>query len=119
MPGTGSALGGWNASCWRGEESPRISLEAGPHGVALAARGHRSVEQTVDIPPGSSVTLECADLLPELIEPVPARPKPSKRHGSTMGYVLGGVGVGVGVAALATTCGTEAVTKTGRLPIRS
>lgn len=76
--------------------APEVSLEAGQHRIALLVAGRRSAEQRIDIQRGSTVTVDCAEFLarPE------AAPRPqSSGTVSTVGYVVGGVGAALGVAA--------------------
>jgi tetratricopeptide (TPR) repeat protein len=76
--------------------NPRISLDAGRHRITLVAAGTRSAEQRLDVQPGSTVTMDCAEFLPKQRAAPPAQ---SSGANTTLGYVLGGIGAGLAATA--------------------
>jgi PEGA domain len=80
--------------------NPTISLDVGQHRVALTRSGHNLPEQRVDIQPGAGVILDCAEAAPDATGSVTKAAQASSSQASTIGYVLGGLGVGLGAAAI-------------------
>jgi tetratricopeptide (TPR) repeat protein len=93
-----------------------IAVSAGVHHLALAAPGRGAAEQSLDLPGGAAAIVICEDLLST---PVAERPRlsldgppvfsqtaaavptqPPTVHASTIGYLLGGLGVALGSTAI-------------------
>jgi Tetratricopeptide repeat len=91
-----------------------LPVSVGVHRLALTTPGHRSAEQSIDVPPGAATIVVCADLPsmppterarlsvdgPPVVSDVSASAPTPTVHASTVGYVLGGLGVALGGTAL-------------------
>jgi tetratricopeptide (TPR) repeat protein len=103
-----------------------VAVSAGTHNLALAAPGRRAAEQGIEVPAGAVAIVICQNLLPAAAPARPpvsldgppvfsevsgdAGPRPGTQtppgtltptvHVSTVGYVLGGLGVAFGGTAI-------------------
>jgi tetratricopeptide (TPR) repeat protein len=92
-----------------------ITVSAGVHHLALAAPGRGAAEQSLDLPGGTAAIVICEDLLstpvaaprlsldgpPVFSQTAAAVPtQPPTVHASTIGYLLGGLGVALGGTAI-------------------
>ena len=96
-----------------------IPVSAGLHRLALSAPGRRAAAQSFEVPPGVATIVICESLIspppmerprlsvdgppvdsPALASGAPADAAPPTVHRSTVGYVLGGLGVALAGTAL-------------------
>jgi hypothetical protein len=89
-----------------------VALPAGPHRLALALPGRRPTEQTVAVNDGTATVILCENLVPPLAAgPTPALGppvfsdlgaggEPPTIHARTVAYLLGGIGLALGGAAI-------------------
>jgi tetratricopeptide (TPR) repeat protein len=95
-----------------------ITVSAGVHHLALAAPGRGAAEQSLDLPGGTAAIVICQDLLStpvaerprlsldgppvfsETAAGVPTQTPTPTVHASTIGYLLGGLGVALGGTAI-------------------
>ena len=89
-----------------------LALPAGPHRLALALPGRRPTEQTVAVSDGTATVVLCENLVPPLgAGPTPALGPPvfsdlgtggppPTIHARTVAYLLGGIGLALGGAAI-------------------
>jgi tetratricopeptide (TPR) repeat protein len=76
--------------------NPRIAVDVGRHAIRLIASGRKSAEQRLDVQPGSTITMDCV----EFFETQGAAPASrSRTTNTTLGYVVGALGVGLTATA--------------------
>lgn len=80
-------------------DNPKVTLDVGRHRVTLATRGERSIESALEIEPGITSTLECAEPLREPIASPRKSTMAEQEPDHTLAYAVGGVGAGLLVAA--------------------